>query len=47
MLRDEAISRAQTFVRSHYPIVPPVVMIQHVAKRCLEQREQLEVKADV
>jgi hypothetical protein len=40
MTKDEAVSKAQTFVTSKYPHVPPVVMVQHVSVRQLGDGQQ-------
>ena len=44
MLKDEAIAQALDFVRNHYPVIPPLVMVQHLIRRRLQHREQLEVE---
>jgi hypothetical protein len=45
MTKDEAVSQAQSFVRSKYPIVPPVVMVQHVTVRQVGARHRLQIES--
>lgn len=44
MTKDEAVSKAQDFVKSNCPVMPPVVMVQHVTKRHMEHGNQLQVE---
>lgn len=44
MTKDEAVSHAQAFVRSKFPIVPPVFSVQHVTVRQLGCRERLHIE---
>jgi hypothetical protein len=41
MTKDEVVSHAQTFVRSKYLVVPPVVSVQHFAARQVGSRQRL------
>ena len=45
MTKDEAVLQAQTYVRSKYPIVPPVAMVQHITVRQLGYRERLHIQS--
>jgi hypothetical protein len=44
MTKDEAVSQAQSFVRNKYPIVPPVVMVQHFTVRQVGARQRLHIE---
>jgi hypothetical protein len=44
MTKDEAVSHAQAFVRSKFPIVPPVVLVQHSRVRKLGARQRLWIE---
>lgn len=45
MTKDEAVSHAQGFVRSNYPIVPPLALVQHVTERKLGHRQRLQIES--
>jgi hypothetical protein len=44
MTKDEAVLHAQTFVQSKYPVVPPVVSVQHFAARQVGFRPRLHAE---
>lgn len=45
MNQEEAISQAQDFVRSKYPIVPPITGVVHVTERPLGLEQRLFVES--
>lgn len=45
MNKEEAISQAQDFVRSKYPIVPPITGVFHATERPLESEQRLFIES--
>jgi hypothetical protein len=45
MTKDEAVSHAQTFVRSKYRVVPPVVSVLHPTIRQVGSRQRLHAES--